>query len=364
MDNRETNTAKSAPPPPFAATYSPNLPELIHQLGCTIALSTYQAGKIVFVSAKNDDEIVQLPRSFRNAMAIGVEGNRIAVASANEVHVLAHEPGLAGRYPAQPGVYDTIYVPRASYFTGAIDLHGLAWGNDGLWTVNTVFSCLCLIDDRYSFIPKWKPSFISAFAPEDRCHLNGMAMHNGEPLWVTALGTGNEPHSWRPGINSGGVVIHVPSGEIAASGLPMPHTPRLIDGKLYVLFSSTGEIALFDQESGRYDIVNRIKGFIRGMARCGDYLFIGQSRVRQKSSAFAGLQIARDATHSGFTVLHMPTGSTVAEFRYLASVDEIFDLAVLPGLRRPGILSPEKEVHSSAIVIPGTSFWAVRQDTK
>ncbi len=357
-----SSVPQSAPPPPFAATYSPNLPELIHQLGCTIALSTYQAGKIVFVSAKNDDEIVQLPRSFRNAMAIGVEGNRIAVASANEVHVLAHEPGLAGRYPAQPGVYDTIYVPRASYFTGAMDLHGLAWGNDGLWTVNTVFSCLCLIDDRYSFIPKWKPSFISAFTPEDRCHLNGMAMRNGEPLWVTALGTGDAVKSWRPEINTGGVVLHVPSGEIAASGLPMPHTPRLIDGKLFVLFSSTGEIALFDQASGKYDIVNRIKGFIRGMARCGDYLFIGQSRVRQKSSAFAGLQVARDATHSGFTVLHMPTGSIVAEFRYLASVDEIFDLAVLPGLRRPGILSPEKEVHSSAIVMPGTSFWAIRQE--
>jgi len=354
------NAPQNKPHPPFSATFTPSLPELINQLNCTIALSTYQAGKVVFVSAKNDDDLVQLPRSFPNAMALGVDGNRFAVASGSDVTVLAHEPGLAPRYPGQPGVYDSLFVPRARYYTGELDLHGLEWGPQGLWGVNTLFSCLCMIDGRYSFTPVWRPSFVSALAPEDRCHLNGMAMDQGSPVWVTALGRGDAARSWRETINSGGVLMHVPTGEIVAAGLAMPHTPRLIDGRLFVLFSSTGEIALFDPAAGKYEIVNRIPGFIRGMDRCGDYLFVAQSKIRKKSSAFSGLKIADKATHSGFTVLHLPTGSIVSSFTYLSSVDEIFDLAVLPGLKRPGIVSPEKESTATPLVIPETSFWAVK----
>ena len=42
----------------------------------------------------------------------------------------------------------------------------MAWVGDELWMVNTLFSCLCTVDDRHSFVPRWRPSFISAYAPE------------------------------------------------------------------------------------------------------------------------------------------------------------------------------------------------------
>jgi uncharacterized protein (TIGR03032 family) len=352
------------PAPPFSCTYSPNLPELIWQLNCTIAISTYQAGKVVFISAKDENELVQLPRSFPNAMAIGIEGNRLAIASLHEVEVLANSPGLAQKYPKQPETYDNLYVPRAAYYTGTLDIHGLAWGRKGLWAVNTVFSCLSLIDDNYSFIPQWQPSFITKLSSEDRCHLNGMAMQDGEPLWVTALGTGDELKSWRNEITKGGVVIHVPTKEIILRNLPMPHTPRLYDGKLYVLFSATGEIAVVDMQKGTYDVINKIDGFIRGMSRCGDYLFIGQSKIRKKSSAFKDLEIAEKSTWAGFIVLHIPTGSIVAELRYHASVDEIFDIEVLPGLRRPGILNTEKDTYTLALTTPDATFWAAKKEEK
>ena len=350
------------PAPPFSCTYSPNLPELIWQLECTIAISTYQAGKVVFVSAKNENELVQLPRSFPNAMAIGIEGNRLAIASLHEVVVLANSPGLAPKYPKQSDTYDNLYVPRATYYTGSLDLHGLAWGRKGLWGVNTLFSCLSLIDDSYSFIPLWQPSFITKLSSEDRCHLNGMAMHDGEPMWVTSLGTGDELKSWKNEITKGGVVIHVPTKEIISRNLPMPHTPRLYDGKLYILFSATGEIAVVDAQKGTYEVINKIDGFIRGMSRCGDYLFIGQSKIRKKSSAFKDLEIAEKSTWAGFIVLHMPTGSIVAELRYHASVDEIFDIEVLPGLRRPGILNTEKDTYTLALTTPDATFWAAKKE--
>ena len=140
--------------------------------------------------------------------------------------------------------------------------------------------------------------------PEDRCHLNGMAMDNGKPLWVTALGTGDTAKSWRENITKTGVLINVPSNEIIARDLPMPHTPRLYDGKLYVLLSATGEIAVFDTDKGTYDVIKKIPGFIRGMSRIGDYIFIGQSKIRKNSSAFKDLEIAEKADWAGFTVLH------------------------------------------------------------
>jgi uncharacterized protein (TIGR03032 family) len=349
------------PPPPFSCTHTPNLPELLWQMECSVVLSTYQAGKVVIISAKNEEELVQLPRAFPQAMALGVKENRLAVASQHEVTVLAHEPGLAPGYPAQPKTYDTIFMPRASYYTGTLDIHGLAWGEGGLWAINTLFSSLGTIDDTFSFTPRWKPPFITKLMPEDRCHLNGMAMREDTPLWVTALGRGDSAKSWRETITTGGVLIHVPSGEIVAGELPMPHTPRLYDGRLLLLLSATGEIVAMDTSTGKYDVIKKVPGFIRGMTRQGEYLFVAQSRIRKKSSAFRHLEIADDATSAGFTVLHLPTASIVAEFRYQSSVDEIYDIEVLPGLRRPGILNPEKKDHHNALTLPGTYFRTIRE---
>jgi len=350
------------PAPPFSCRFSPNLPELLWQLNCTVALSTYQAGKVVFISPKNEDELVQLPRTFKNAMAIGIDGRKLAIASDGTVVVMTNEPALAKGYPNQPDTYDGIFMPRVTYYTGHLDIHGLAWGEKGLWAVNTVFSCLCLIDEDYSFKPQWQPGFISKLAPEDRCHLNGMAVKEGSPLWVTALGKGDDTKSWRKEITTGGVIIHVPTNEIIAGELPMPHTPRLYDGRLYLLFSATGEIVIFDTEKGTHETVNKIPGFIRGMSRCGDYLFIGQSKIRKNASAFKDLKIAKDATESGFTVLHLPTGSIVAELKYQASVDEIYDIEVIPGFRRPGIINTEKDTPKMALSLPETTFWVLNNN--
>ena len=64
--------------------------------------------------------------------------------------------------------------------------HEMAWAGEELWIVNTLFSCLCTLRPEYSFVPRWKPPFISALAAEDRCHLNGLAVADGRPRYVTA----------------------------------------------------------------------------------------------------------------------------------------------------------------------------------
>jgi uncharacterized protein (TIGR03032 family) len=346
--------------PPFTCSFSPNIPELLSQLGCTLAISTYQAGKVVFLSPKPGGEhLVQLPRTFKKAMGIALDGPKMAIATMEEVLVLVNSNELAAHYPRQPHTYDALYMPRATYYTGQIDIHDLDYGTNGdLYAVNTSFSCLIKIDDNYSFTPIWKPPFISKLASEDRCHLNGMALKDGKPKYVTAFSTGDTPQAWREVVTTGGIVMDVSTNEIVARDVPMPHSPRLFDGKLYLLLSATGELVQVDENTGKYEVVYQHKGFVRGLARCGDYAFIGLSRLRKNSSTFAKLQIADVANYAGVAVVHLPTGAFVGEIKYHMSVDEIYDVQVLPGVLRPGILNTDKPEFRMGLSTPDATYWA------
>ena len=281
------------PPPPFSCVYSPNVPELLQQLNCTIAITTYQAGKLIFFSARNKDSLIQLPRDFKKAMGLAVEGRRMAIATKDEVIVLADASGLAHNYPPKPKTYDALYLPRAIYPVGMVDIHDMEWDKNGkLWGVNTRFSCLSVIDDHYSFTPKWFPPFIKKFVPTDLCHLNGMTMVNGMPKFVTMFGQTTTPKGWRATVETSGLIMDVPTGEVVCNNLPMPHSPRWFEGELYCLLSATGELIKVNTNTGKYDVLCRFDGFVRGMAKYGDYLFIGLSKLRQNSSTFRDLPIA------------------------------------------------------------------------
>ena len=353
----------SAHPPqahaPFSLTYSPNLPELLLQLDCSLAISTYQAGKVVFLSPKDENNLVQLPRNFHKAMGISFHEDKMLVATKSEVIVLKDSPQLAAHYPRKPQTYDALYMPRATYHTGVVDIHDIEFGGDGaIYGVNTSFSCLAKIDHEYSFTPIWKPPFISRLVSEDRCHLNGMAMVDGKPRYVTAFSTGDTPQSWRPTVTESGILMDVESNEIIADGLKMPHSPRIFDGQLYLLFSATGELVCMNLEDGSYEVVHRLKGFVRGLAKRGEYVFIGLSKLRKNSSTFAKLPVAEMANHAGIAVIHLPTGALAGHLRYQSSVDEIYDVQVLPGRKRPGIVNTEKLEHKLGLHIPEGTFWA------
>ncbi len=351
---------QSTPPPPFSCTYTPNLPELLQQLGCTIALSTYQAGKVIFLSAKSNEKLVQLPRNFAKPMGIALQGNKMAIACLDEVIVLVNSPQLATHYPKSQNTYDAMFMPRACYFTGQIDIHDLEYGINGqLFAVNTSFSCIIKIDDNFSFTPIWRPSFITSLASEDRCHLNGMAMQDGIPKYATAFHDTDTPQGWRERVVDGGIVIDVESGEIIARDLPMPHSPRLFDGELFLLLSATGELVKLDKNSGKYQCVTQLNGFVRGLCKHGDYAFIGHSKLRKNSSTFAKLKFAEKATVAGISVVHLPTGALVGEIRYQTSVDEIYDVQVLPNCMAPGILNTEKPEHKLGLSTPDATFWSL-----
>lgn len=350
---------------PFTCSHTAELPELLVRLDCSLAISTYQAGKVMMVSS-DGEKIQLLPRQFDTPMGMAAKGNRLAVACAHEVIVLAHEPTMGASYPAKPATYDTLYMPRQTFYTGAVMMHDMDWNAaDEMIGVNTSFSCLCRVDGEYSFTPLWRPHFITDLQPEDRCHLNGMAMQQGEPKYVTALGVSDTRQGWRDDKLKGGCIIDVESNEFVVTALSMPHSPRLFDGRLYALLSATGELIRVDVDSGSYDVVSQHSGFVRGMTLIGDHLFIGLSRLR-KTHTFGSLPLAqRDDLICGFEVVHLPTGAKVSQFQFHATCEEVYDICVLPGLKRPGILGIDSPNHRKGIVLPEDSFWAeFSQSTK
>ncbi len=352
--SEQVNTVK-----PFSCSYSAQFPELLKRLGCSIAISTYQAGKVIFISPKDEESLIQLPRTFDKPMGIGLnlERGKMAVATRDEVTTFVNSPSLATYYPSNPHTYDALFMPRAKYFTGPVDLHDLEWINGELYGINTLFSCLVKIDENYSFIPVWKPPFISEIASEDRCHLNGLALKNGRPKYVTTFGTGNEPQSWRNTVTETGTIIDLETDEIVVDHLPMPHSPCIIDGALYLLLSATGELAKVDVERGSYEVITNLNGFVRGMSYHNELLFIGMSKLRKNSSTFAQLDIANRSDKAGVKIVHLPTGSYMGEIAYQTSVDEIYDIKVLPDMMRPNILNSYNEKYKMGLSTPEKTFW-------
>ncbi len=344
--------------PPFSCSNTAQVPELLMQLNCTLVISTYQAGKVIFINSDNDQKLNMLPRSFNKAMGVAIDGDRMAIATKEEIIKLVNSKALAEFYPNQPGKYSSLFVPRATYYTGNVDMHDLEFGTEGLWAINSSFSCLCLIDDNYSFIPKWKPSFITELASEDRCHLNGLAMVDGKPKYVTALGTGNTFQSWRDNIVSGGVLIDVETNEVILKNLAMPHSPRMYKGELYMLLSASGEVIKVDMKNKTYSVLKNLEGFVRGLAIVDDYMFVGMSKLRKNSSTFAKLPFADKATTAGIKIIHLPTQALVGEITYQTSVDEIYDLQIIKENNRAGILNTINDIYKYSLHLPNSTFWA------
>jgi uncharacterized protein (TIGR03032 family) len=310
--------------------FSNNLPRILDHLHATLLVTTYQAGKLVVVGSASGKLDIRL-YNFERAMGIAARPDRLAVGATNLVWLLRNAPEIAPQV-APAGQFTSCFLTRSCYFTGDIQVHEMAWSGDELWVVNTLFSCLATLDDRHSFVPRWRPRFISQLAAEDRCHLNGLAMVDGRPAYVTALAETDAAAGWRPVKATGGVVIAVPSGEVVARGLCMPHSPRVYDGRLFVLDSGKGELATIDRATGRVDSVARVNGYARGLALAGPVAFVGMSKIRE-TSTFGGLPIGErhDALQCGVAVVELQTGKTVAWLNFRTGVEEVFDVALVPG---------------------------------
>ncbi len=336
---------------PFHYTQTESFVALLQQLGASLLVSTYQANKLLVARAAGGG-LSMLVRTFDRPMGLAVDGRRLALGTRDRIWTLRNAPDIAPRVePA--GRHDACYVPRSCHVTGDIGVHELAWAGDELWAVNTRFSCLCTLHPDYSFVPRWRPPFITALAAEDRCHLNGLAMLDGRPRYATALGETDTAGGWRAGKPAGGCVIDVPTGGVIARGLSMPHSPRLHDGRLWLLESGTGRLVVMDAAGGRCEAVAGLPGFARGLAAHGPYAFVSLSKIRE-SSAMDGVPLAarRGELKCGVAAVDLRSGRVAGLLEFQTAVEEIFAVEVLPGLRFPEVLGFQQETIRHTFIVP------------
>ena len=308
--------------------YSNNLVEILNHLGISLFFSTYQAGKVGVVRVEQN----ALNLSFHNfdrAMGMAISPTQMAVGGKDWVYFLKNDANLAPQIEP-PGTYNACFLTRGGQYTGDISIHDLAWGNNELWIVNTRFSCLCTLTNNYNFLPQWRPAFVSEIAPEDRCHLNGVAMVDGMPKYVTVLGKNNTPGGWRENKKSGGCVLEVPSSKVVTEGLSMPHSPRMYQNRLWVLNSGCGEIVAIDIVSGDREKIISLPGYTRGMAIFDCYAFVGLSKIRE-TDIFGNLPISdrlKDRLKCGIAIVDLPRRKMIGCLEFQAGVDEIFDVQI------------------------------------
>lgn len=334
--------------PSLDITSSPGLPDWLASNNVSVVFSTYQVGKLFMIGVGEQGRLAAFERTFERAMGLAVDGDSLWMSSKFQLWQIAN--GLpAGQ---THGGYDRVYIPRIGYTTGDIDMHDIGIAADGSPVfVATLFNCLATVSSTRSFRPLWKPEFISTLAPGDRCHLNGLAMRDGVPAFVTAVSTSDDRNGWRDHRESGGVVVDVASQEILVRGLSMPHSPRWHNGRLWVLNAGTGELGYVDPKAGSFVPVVFLPGFLRGLTFHQNYAIVGLSGPRDER-LFTGLELqrrldARDVTpRCGVYIVDLTTGVVEQWLELVGLVTELYDVAVLAGTRRPmlvGFKTPEIE---------------------
>jgi len=350
MEASEPKDAPSAPSP-LRSVHTGSMPQLLGQLGASLLISTYQAGKLIV--ARKDGPLLNTHfRNFDQPMGLALDRGRLAIGTRSAVVEFRNMPAAAEKVEPK-GTHDACFIHRNTRVTGDVRIHDVEWIGDEIWFVATAFSCLATLDEEHNFSPRWHPPFIEKVAPGDRCHLNGMEVIDGRVAYVTALGTADEPGGWRENKASGGVLIDVASGENLLEGLSMPHSPRWHDGRLWFLESGQGRLCVADPEAGTYETVAELPGFTRGLNFAGPIAFVGLSQIRE-TPIFGGLPISEriEQRQCGVWAIDVRSGETVGFLRFEEAVQEVYDLLIV-NARMPEVEEFGSEITRSSFVIEG-----------
>lgn len=394
----------------FSCEYSDNLPQILKQLNISLAFTSYQAGRLMLVRTDGVDIDINY-KAFARPMGLSVsetgltlgtftqvinfqradnlvdtlkkpltpiedditaprlhlkEGDKAQKTEAplpdtlTEEERLEREEMIAAmrRYEEQQhqpvdARVDACFIPRSVHYSGMINIHDIAWGNEGLWAVNSSFSCLCTLSPDYSFVPQWKPYFISELVPEDRCHLNGMTLKDGEPAYVSTFSRYNSAGQWRQGEKFNGTLMDVENNAIILEGLAMPHSPRWHQDWLYYCNSGCGEFSRINPSTGQNETLVELQGFTRGVDFYGDIAFVGTSKVRAGNVLNAPpLAQKYSDTFSGIWLIDTANNRKIGYIKFTGNVEQIYDVAIISGSTFPEILEPNNPRVRNHFLIP------------
>lgn len=322
---------------PFRFAGSRLLAAWLAGTGASLAFTSAGAGRLFLVGSGPGERLALFERAFPRAAGLAALPGRLWLATLFQIWRLENflDPGAAH------GGHDAVFVPVTGHTTGDLDIHDIAEDGAGRpLFVATRMNALATLGARFSVRPLWRPPFIDRLALEDRCHLNGLALRDGRPAFATAASRSNLAEGWRQHRRDGGVVIDIASGEVAAAGLSLPHSPRWHAGRLWLLEAGTGGFGTVDLAAGRLETLCRLPGLPRGLAFLGAHAVIGLSRPRA-GDAFDGLELGERLARAGaepvagLAIVNLATGDLEHLLALEGPVREVQDVAALPGLRRP-----------------------------
>jgi uncharacterized protein (TIGR03032 family) len=326
--------------PELELTGSRQFTSWLHGQKSSLAFTTYQSGKLFLIGMREDGKLSVFERTFNRCMGLWGDGQTLYMSTLYQLWRFENALETGETHDG----YDRLYVPRVAWTTGDIDAHDVMVDNSGrVVFVNTLFSCLATVSERYSFVPLWQPSFVTKLAAEDRCHLNGLALENGAPAYVTAVSRSDAHEAWRDHRRDGGVVIDTRSNEVVAEGFSMPHSPRVHQGKLWLLDSGNANFGYVDMKRGCFEPIAFCPGYARGLAFAGDFAVVGLSKPRENKT-FSGLALDDRLREKNIEarcqlqVIDLKRGDVVHSLRIEGIVSELYDVIMLPGVRRPTAL--------------------------
>ena len=314
---------------------SPGLPALLGSLDVSLAITSPDAGKLYLVGCDLRGDLSVTEADFDGPTGVRASHGPLVVAARTALHTMVDV-----LHPEQlyDGRFSRCFVARKSHFIGELAPHDVALSADGPLFVSSRYSCVATVSSTHSFRMVWRPRFVTKIVPEDRCHLNGLAVEDGELAFATAFGEADSIDGWRGDVAGGGVVLDTRSGEVVCRGLTMPHSPRVHDGRLWLLNSGAGELGLVRTASSgaaAFEPAASLPGFSRGLAFADEFAFAGVSRPRYES--FRGLEVGDrldrndEQPRTGVAVIDTRSGERVEWFWLEDQAREVYDVAVLPG---------------------------------
>ena len=322
----------------------------------SLAITTYQVGKVIFFGVDKDKKFWSFNRNIGRCLGMVTDPDSQGFWVSSDVQFYRFE-SILKQDEVGPAGSDAYYAPRMSYFTGDLDIHDVGLDKDGQPIfVNTLFNCLARPSATKSFEAIWSPSFISRLAAEDRCHLNGLAMVDGEPGFVTAVSESDIFNGWRGHRQDGGVVINVTTNEIVCRGLSMPHSPRWHEGRLWLHNSGQGEFGYVDFKKGEFVPVAFCPGYLRGLDFINGHAVVGLSLPRDNKT-FSGLALNERLKEqkiepiAGLYFINLKSGDVVHSITFKGIVTEMYDVNVIKNIKQPSAIGPTSEEVKRTLAI-------------
>lgn len=303
---------------------------------CSLVISSYKSGSTITLSLVGLDgtnHVGVYLNTFNRVTGLYYQDNQLWVGCNNQIIKLTNIGQLKQRH----NIFNTCFMPKKSFYTTDLDIHDIVVNQqDEIYFVTSQFNCVATPTDKgQCFEVYWKPPWISNIVSEDRCHLNGLALRDNLPRYITTISVSNVLRGWRENRHMGGIVYDIKEDRVVCSGLSIPHSPRWHHNRLWLLESGTGYFGYIDEKE-EFQRKTFIPGFCRGLTFYQDQYAIICSSTDRHESLFIGLKLGDTLVENnakakcGVFIVNLANFNVVHSYIFNRGPTELYDVALIP----------------------------------